>query len=60
MHECAKVCTSHLQGYRQVTDLHLVNLAARHQAVLATLDPRLSTMLAPEDQRHVELVRFTP
>ncbi len=54
------VSTSHLQGYRQVSDLHLVNLAARHGAVLATLDARLSTMLAPQDRRHVELVRDAP
>lgn len=54
------VSTSHLQGYRQVTDVHLVNLAARHGAVLATLDARLSAMLAPEDRRHVELVRDAP
>lgn len=54
------VSLSHLQGYRQVTDMHLVNLAARHGAVLATLDARLSTMLAPDDRRHVELVRDAP
>ena len=37
-----------LQGYRQVTDFYLVELAKRHGAILATLDVRLSAA-RPED-----------
>ncbi|GAA4765014.1 TA system VapC family ribonuclease toxin [Microbacterium gilvum] len=43
-----------LMGRRQVTDLHLVNLAARHSAVLATFDTGLAAMLVPADRRHVQ------
>lgn len=45
-----------LVGYKQVTDFHLVNLAASSDAVLATFDRRLVDALAPSDRRHVELV----
>jgi toxin-antitoxin system PIN domain toxin len=45
--------TSVLVGHRQVTDLHLVNLAARAGRVLATLDAGISAALAPADRRHV-------
>lgn len=44
-----------LGGRRQVTDLHLVDLAARSGCVLATLDAGLPEWLAPNDRRHVEL-----
>lgn len=37
----------------QVTDLHLVNLAARHGAVLATLDRTIADFLEPADRDHV-------
>lgn len=47
------VDTSVIMGHQQVTDLHLVNLAARHSALLATFDVALSTSLAPTDRRHV-------
>lgn len=46
-----------LVGHGQVTDLHLVDLAARHRAVLATFDARLVRLLAPGDRRHVEVLR---
>ena len=45
-----------LSGSKQVTDLHLVDLAARHRAVLATMDSRIPNALAPDDRRHVELI----
>jgi toxin-antitoxin system PIN domain toxin len=45
-----------LTGHRQVTDLHLVNLAARHGAVLATLDARITATLAGPDARWVCLI----
>lgn len=41
-----------LAGRRQVTDLHLVELAARHEAVLHTFDAGISSWLAPAD-RHL-------
>ena len=40
----------------QVTDLHLVNLAANAGAVLATLDKAVMTYLAPQDRKYVELL----
>ncbi|MBI5160385.1 MAG: PIN domain nuclease [Micrococcales bacterium] len=43
-------------GYRQVTDIHLVNLAASSGAVLATLDARLPDLLEPADRDHVLLL----
>lgn len=45
--------TSVLVGHRQVTDFHLVNLAARHHALLATFDTSLPPALAGVDRRHV-------
>lgn len=45
-----------LIGYRQVTDLHLVDLAAREAMVLATLDARISASLAKADRRFVEVI----
>lgn len=53
----AQVDTRVLAGRRQVTDLHLVDLAARHDAVLATFDAALPTWLAPADREHVEVWR---
>lgn len=50
------VGVTHLQGHRQVTDLHLLNLAARHGAILATLDARLCRALQSADTRHVEVI----
>lgn len=37
----------------QITDAHLVNLAAGSGAVLATLDAGIPSMLSPADRRHV-------
>lgn len=48
--------TGVLMGHGQVTDLHLVNLAARHHARLVTFDARLLAGLAPPDRRHVQLL----
>jgi predicted nucleic acid-binding protein len=41
---------------RQVTDAHLVNLAATTGCVLATLDRGIPEMLAKADHRHVLLL----
>jgi len=45
-----------LAGHRHVTDLHLLNLAARHGARLTTLDRALPTYLDPEDRHLVEVI----
>jgi len=42
-----------LAGHKQVTDLHLVNLAATHNAQLVTFDRRIRPSLDPSDQRRV-------
>lgn len=45
-----------LTSHQYVTDLHLVDLAARNGAALATFDSRLPPVLDPDDRRHVELL----
>lgn len=45
-----------LSGPKQVTDLHLVDLAVRHQARLATVDSSMLSALAPQDRDAVELI----
>lgn len=45
-----------LMGHRQVTDLHLLNLAARHACVLATFDGSLAQSVAPSDRMHLHLL----
>ncbi|MBD8057956.1 PIN domain-containing protein [Cellulomonas sp. JH27-2] len=52
----APAVTLTLGGYRQVTDFHLVNLAASTGAVLATFDARLPAALTPGDRRHVQVL----
>ena len=42
-----------LAGHRQVTDLHLVNLAAAHSARLVTFDTKIRPVLTPDDQLHI-------
>ncbi|WP_454293902.1 TA system VapC family ribonuclease toxin [Salana multivorans] len=42
-----------LVGRRQVTDLHLVDVAARNGARLATFDAGLASTLVPADRQHV-------
>jgi toxin-antitoxin system PIN domain toxin len=48
-----QVDLSGLVGQRQVTDLHLLNLAARHDARLVTFDTRLAPTLQPADRDRV-------
>lgn len=50
------VDTEVLMGRQQVTDLHLVNLAATTGCRLATFDAAMVTWLAPGDHRHVQLI----
>ena len=45
-----------LSGFRQVTDFHLVNLAAAHSARLVTFDRRIGSTLMPDDRRLVCLL----
>lgn len=45
-----------LTSSRDVTDVHLVDLAARSGSVLATLDRGISMLLAEDDRRHVFLI----
>ncbi|MGV9669216.1 TA system VapC family ribonuclease toxin [Gordonia sp. NPDC003504] len=49
----AAVDLSGLAGFRQVTDLHLVNLAARHSGRLITFDAKIARVLTPSDQQSV-------
>jgi len=43
-------------GHRQVTDFHLVNLAARQDCRLATFDAKVVRSLADADRHHVLVV----
>jgi toxin-antitoxin system PIN domain toxin len=52
----AVIDLSGLVGHRQVTNLHLVDLAARHGLVLATFDTRISPALLTADRSSVVLV----
>lgn len=46
-----------LVGFRQVTDLHLVNLAAASSGRLVTFDSKIRPVLGPEDQPLVHVLR---
>lgn len=50
------ISTQPLVGYRQVTDFHLVNLAAAHGLTFATFDAKLQRSLADADRRHVHMI----
>ena len=50
---------SGLIGYRQVTDLHLVDLVSRHDAVLATPRRPLARRATLAARRYVELIAVT-
>lgn len=50
------VDTTVLVGRRQVTDLHLLQLAGSNGAVLATFDASLPRALAPADRNLVEVL----
>ncbi len=49
----SRVDTRTLVGRKQVTDLHLVHVAAQHSAQLHTFDAGIRRMLAPKDQHRV-------
>lgn len=52
----ARIDLAGLAGHRQVTDLHLVNLAAGNNAVLVTFDQGIREVLLPSDQGLVRLL----
>ncbi|MGL5817975.1 MAG: TA system VapC family ribonuclease toxin [Phycicoccus sp.] len=52
----ASIDTSVVVGHQQVTDAHLVNLAASAGLVLATFDTGIPASLAPSDRRHVHVL----
>jgi toxin-antitoxin system PIN domain toxin len=45
----AIVDTTGLAGHKQVTDWHLLNLAARHDGVLVTFDRKIARAVLPDD-----------
>jgi len=51
-----RIDLSALAGHRQVTDLHLANLAASSNAVLVTFDRGLPDALIRADRKHVQLI----
>lgn len=53
---CPAISLTPVRGHRQVTDFHLVNLAAACDAVLVTLDRRLPESLVPADRHLVEVI----
>jgi len=46
-----------LTGHGQVTDLHLLALAASHGARLVTLDGKVAAALRPKDRKHLRVLR---
>lgn len=52
----AVIDTSVLTGSTQVTDVHLVNLAASKAGILVTFDTRITAALAARDQCHVKVL----
>ena len=48
--------TTRLAGSKQVTDFHLVNLAAVNDMRLASFDGSLMRALHPDDQHHVHVL----
>jgi len=45
-----------LQGPGQVTDLHLLDLAAAHGGLLVTFDARIAAALRPRDRKYLSLL----
>jgi uncharacterized protein len=49
-----------LQGYRQITDLHLLALAADHDGRLVTFDTRIEAALKPKHRKYVRTLKTQP
>ncbi|MDR0366383.1 MAG: hypothetical protein LBH68_06125, partial [Bifidobacteriaceae bacterium] len=45
-----------LTGHRQVSDLHLLSLAAFHGGRLVTFDKRITAALRPAHQKHLAVL----
>ena len=52
----AAVSLDTMVGTKQVTDFHLINLAARNELRFLTFDGSARRALHPEDRRHVEVL----
>jgi predicted nucleic acid-binding protein len=52
----AEIELTALGGYRQITDFHLVNLAASVGALFVTFDVRLAKTLSTSDKRHIVII----
>ena len=50
------ISTAPMLGSKQVTDFHLVNLAATHPGVLATFDSKLLASLKTIDRKYVRVI----
>ena len=53
----AFIDTTRLTGPKQVSDFHLLNLAASRGAVLVTTDARIEAAVAAADRKHVLTLR---
>ncbi len=51
-----RIALDGLVGHRQVTDIHLVNLASRHKAQLVTFDVRIAGTLVGKDKGYVQII----
>ncbi|MCL1906610.1 MAG: VapC toxin family PIN domain ribonuclease [Propionibacteriaceae bacterium] len=51
------ISTGSMRGYRQVTDFHLVNLAASRDGIFVTYDTGIESALAPADRRFVKTLK---
>jgi len=49
-----------ITGHRQVTDLHLLALAAAKGGRLVTLDAKIAAALRPKDRRHLLVIAAGP
>ncbi|MGL5850494.1 MAG: hypothetical protein ACRCZD_06870 [Phycicoccus sp.] len=52
----ASIYTTVVIGHQQVTDVHLVNLAASAGLVLVTFDAGITASLVPSDRHHVQIL----
>jgi uncharacterized protein len=49
-----------LAGSAQVTDFHLINLAAMNGLIFATFDGSLSRAISPADRKHIQILSDGP
>ena len=58
--DAARFDLTKLQGYRQVTDLHLLGIAERHHSALVTLDSGLINTLKALREPSLKLLKLLP